>query len=207
MSEPDDPRVDAGTLARSRRLSWLLRHGGAAAGVPMDEAGWAPIDAVLAATGLTRDQLERVVATNDKRRLQLDGDRVRACQGHSRDNTAVTLEGLERSWRPWSGRGSLWHGTDTAAIAAIARTGLSPMRRTHVHLTDDPAAKVGKRAQVAWLLEVDAVAVRAAGLAIFVAPNGVVLVRQVPRPCIVGARPMTRRAQAERDGVFAALGL
>lgn len=206
MSDDPDAR-DGATIARSRRLSWLLRHGGASMGLPMDEAGWVPIAAVLAATGLDLAQLQHAVATNDKRRLQLDGDRVRACQGHSRDNTAVTREGLERSWQPWTGTTSLWHGTDTAAIAAIAIEGLSPMRRTHVHLADDPAAKVGKRAQVAWLLEVDPARLRAAGLGIFVAPNGVVLVRHVPRACIIGAHPRTRRAHAERATVLATLGL
>lgn len=192
--------------ARSKHLSWLLRHGAVESGLAMDPAGWADVDVVLAQTGLTRDQLEEAVRSNTKGRLQLDGARVRACQGHSQANTAIERDALERSWQPWTGEGSLWHGTSRDAIASIARSGILPVARTHVHLTDDPASKVGKRAAVAWLLEVDPQRMRADGREIFVAPNGVVLTREVPPGCIVGARAMTKRAAAEQAEVLALLG-
>lgn len=194
-------------IARSKHLSWLLRHGAVEAGLAMDAAGWADVDDVLAHTGLSRAQLDECVRTNTKGRLQLEGGRVRACQGHSQANTAVHADALERSWWPFCGRHHLWHGTSRDAIASIAKDGLVPVARTHVHLTDDPASKVGKRAAVAWLLEIDPALVRAAGHGIFVAPNGVVLTRAVPPSCIVGARAMTKRAHAERDDVLALLGL
>lgn len=194
-------------VARSRHLSWLLRHGAVEAGLAMDAAGWAAIADVLARTGLTAEALAEAVRTNTKGRLQLDGDRVRACQGHSLVNTAVTRDALEASWRAHDGNTSLWHGTTRDAITAIATAGILPVARTHVHLADDPASTLGKRAAVAWLLEVDPVAMRAAGHAIFVAPNGVVLTRAVPPAFIVGARAMTHRAEAERDEVRTLLGV
>jgi putative RNA 2'-phosphotransferase len=74
----------------SKLLSLWLRHRPEAAGLALDEAGWADVDAVLAAlaaSGMTggRGRLEQVIATNDKQRFELsaDGTRIRARQGHS----------------------------------------------------------------------------------------------------------------------------
>jgi putative RNA 2'-phosphotransferase len=206
MTAPHSPN-QRDLVARSKHLSWLLRHGAVETGLAMDPAGWAEVEDVLAQTRMTRAQLEEAVRTNTKGRLQLEGDRVRACQGHSQANTAVDRDALERSWHAYTGDASLWHGTSLAAIESIATAGILPIARTHVHLTGDPASKVGKRAAVAWLLEIDPARVRAAGLAIFVAPNGVVLTRAVPPGCIVGARAMTKRAAADEAEVCARLGL
>lgn len=203
MTQPTDRDT---LVARSKHLSWLLRHGAVEAGLAMDPAGWSDVDDVLAQTGLSRAELEEAVRTNTKGRLELDGTRVRACQGHSKDNTAVDRDALEQSWGVYVGDTSLWHGTSRDAIHAIATAGILPIARTHVHLTDDPASKVGKRAEVAWLIEVDPQRMRAAGIGIFVAPNGVVLVRGVPPECIVGARAMTRRAREQQAEVLALLG-
>lgn len=194
-------------VAGSRQLSWLLRHGASEVGLAMDPAGWADVAAVLAYTRLTRAQLELIVRTNDKGRLQLDGDRVRACQGHSTANLAIDRDALEASWQPHAGDAWLWHGTTREALDAIAREGLRPVARTHVHLAEDPTSTVGKRASVAWLLAIDPVGLRAAGHAVFVAPNGVRLVRAVPPSCIVGARAMTRRAAAQQAEVLALLAV
>lgn len=194
-------------VAGSKQLSWLLRHGASEVGLAMDPAGWADVADVLVQTRLTRAQLETIVRTNDKGRLQLDGDRVRACQGHSTANLAIDRDALEASWRVHDGDAWLWHGTSHEALEGIAREGLLPVARTHVHLADDPKAKVGKRAAVAWLLAVDPVRLRAAGATVFVAPNGVLLARAVPPSCIVGARAMTPRALAKREPVLALLGV
>jgi len=194
-------------IAKSKQLSWLLRHGAPEAGLPMDAAGWAAIDAVLRATGMTRAELDEAVRTNTKRRLEIAGERVRACQGHSLANTAITREALERSWVAYEGDASLWHGTSRAAIDGIADAGILPIARTHVHLAPSEASLVGKRANVALLLEVDPTRLRAAGLGIFVAPNGVVLVREVPPACIVGVRATTEAGTSALDEVQGLLGL
>lgn len=195
------------TIARSKQLSWLLRHGARETGLAMDEAGWVAIVDVLAHTGMDRDELDEAVRTNTKGRLQLDGDRVRACQGHSLAGTPVTHEGLERSWQSHEGDAPLWHGTSRTAIDGIAQHGILPIARTHVHLAPSESSLVGKRDGVAFLLAIDPARVRAEGLGIFVAGNGVVLVREVPPRCIVGVRATTARARAELDEVHRILGL
>jgi putative RNA 2'-phosphotransferase len=192
----------AEVVRHSKRLSWLLRHGAGAEGIPMDAAGWVEVAAVLDALGLTRAELEEAVATNDKGRFQLDGGRVRAGQGHSRAGMPVTAEALEASWQPVEPAGSLWHATSVAAVAGIARTGIEPGRRTHVHLAASPDSPVGKRTAAPLLLEVSPT-----GLAVFAAPNGVLLVRHVPRASIVGVRGATRAGRAAASGAATTLGL
>ena len=61
---------------RSKRLSWLLRHGAIEAGLPMDEAGFARIEDVLRVGRLSRAQLDAIVALNDKQRLEVRGERA-----------------------------------------------------------------------------------------------------------------------------------
>src|SRR5437867_10747914 len=118
----------------SKLLSLALRHAPEALALTVARDGWAHVDAVLrglAARGLevTRDELEEVVATSDKKRFALspEGDRIRASQGHSLD---VDLD-LPRATPP----DRLFHGTVDRFVDAIAREGLRPGARTHVHLS------------------------------------------------------------------------
>jgi putative RNA 2'-phosphotransferase len=189
-------------VRRSKQLSWLLRHGAGSEDVAMDAAGWVEVTAVLDALGLTRAELDEVVATNDKGRLQLEGHRVRAGQGHSREGMPVTLDALEASWRPLEPTGPLWHGTSVAAVAGIARTGIEPGRRTHVHLAPTPDSHIGKRASVALLLEISPT-----GLTLFQAPNGVLLTRHVPTRSILSVRGANHAGRAAAGDAALALGL
>lgn len=173
----------------SRRLSWLLRHGAGEHGLAMDEAGWASVADTLRVAGITREELLRAVETNDKGRLELDGERIRACQGHSLANIPVSREALEDSWAIHEGTDLLWHGTALEALTGIAQHGIQPGARSHVHLAEAADSKVGKRSRVEVLLAVSPGALADNGLCIYRSPNGVVLVREVPITCIVGARP------------------
>lgn len=184
-SHRPEPQLQA--LARkSKQLSWLLRHGARETGLAMDSAGFAPVDEVLRRTGLTRDELDGVVAENNKSRFEVRGTQVRAVQGHSLEGTPVTLDGLEGSWDEVSGDSLLYHGTSVAAARAIlSGEGVHSAARTHVHLAASVDAKVGKRAGVEVLLVISPVRLRASGLRIFRAPNGVLLARAIPAHVIV----------------------
>jgi putative RNA 2'-phosphotransferase len=167
-----------------KRLSWLLRHGALEAGLAMDTAGFADIEDVLRIAGLTRAELDRIVDENNKSRYEVRGTRVRACQGHS-SGTPVTLEGLEASWDVFHGDALVFHGTGVDAARSILAEGIRSMERSHVHLAESTSSTVGKRAQVDVLLAVSPAALRARGLMVFRAQNGVLLVRAVPRDAIV----------------------
>lgn len=176
----------------SKQLSWLLRHGAGEVNLAMDEAGWSAIGEVLEVLSMTRDDLNRAVEYNDKARLEVKGDRIRACQGHSLEGMPVTMEGLEASWDIVAPTRTLWHGTKVTTIDGIAESGISPVHRTHVHLAAAVDSRVGKRAAVDLLLEVDPVILRSVGIKVFRSPNGVLLVRRVSRNALIGVRAVSK---------------
>ena len=74
----------------SKFLSLVLRHNPQAIGITLDAEGWVPVDELVAAAArhgqsISREQLDEVVATNDKKRFSFspDGRLIRANQGHS----------------------------------------------------------------------------------------------------------------------------
>jgi putative RNA 2'-phosphotransferase len=182
----------------SKKLSWLLRHGAPSVGVAMDAAGWVAVDDVLRTLKLSRSTLEQVVEENNKSRLELDGDRVRASQGHSREGMPVTVEALEASWTLLAGVERVWHGTSVDALAGIASEGIHPARRTHVHLAEALESRVGKRANVDVMLAVSTEKLRLAGIGLFRSANGVVLARRVPPDCIVQVKVIGRRGRERK---------
>ncbi|WP_437667416.1 RNA 2'-phosphotransferase [Sorangium sp. So ce1182] len=185
----------------SKKLSWLLRHGAPSLGIAMDDAGWVAVDDVLRALGLPRSRLDEVVENNTKNRLELRGDRVRASQGHSREGMPVTLAGLEASWEEVHGDAPIWHGTSVDAVRGIAREGIRPAARTHVHCTDALDSAVGKRANVDVMLEISPARLRARGIGVFRSQNGVILAREVPVGCVVGLVPIVARAKREAEAL------
>jgi putative RNA 2'-phosphotransferase len=172
----------------------------------MDHAGWTSVSDVLELTGITPAELQRAVDENDKGRLQLDGSRIRACQGHSLQDMPVTREGLEASWEVAKPEAPLWHGTTLAALAGIGRSGIQPGARSHVHLAASPDSRTGKRAGVEVLLVVESALLLRSGITVFRSPNGVLLVREVPTNAIVDTRPV-RAARDVAERACAAAGL
>lgn len=191
----------------SKQLSWLLRHGAREAGVAMDAAGWVSVGDVLKAIRIRRDELDLVVAENNKSRLEVAGDRIRACQGHSLAGTPVTLEALEASWEVVDSLESIWHGTHVAAAQSIGQKGILPGERTHVHLAEELKSRVGKRANVDLMLEVSPERLLAEGLRVYRSSNGVLLCRRVPPSAIVGLVAVSSAAKKAEARLRADLGL
>ncbi|MGK5544959.1 RNA 2'-phosphotransferase [Streptomyces sp. URMC 127] len=172
--------MDARRATRiSKHLARHLRHEPDRIGITLDAQGWTSVGALLeasAAHGLpfSRAELEEVVASNDKQRYTLDGERIRANQGHS---VPVDL-GLPAAEPP----AVLFHGTVARSVAAIRAEGLRPMARHAVHLSADreTAMRVGARRGKPVVLTVDAYGMHRAGHVFRVSENGVWLVESVP---------------------------
>ncbi|MEV7802764.1 RNA 2'-phosphotransferase [Microbispora sp. NPDC088329] len=172
--------MDERRLVRvSKYLAKHLRHQPERIGVELDPHGWVDVGVLLTAAAahgfpISRAELEQVVADNDKRRYVIDGDRIRAGQGHS---VPVDLDLPVVEPPPY-----LYHGTVARALDAIRAEGLRPMARHHVHLSPDreTAARVGARRGKPVVLAVDAGAMHAAGHHFRVSANGVWLVDHVP---------------------------
>lgn len=143
----------------SKRMSRALRHDPARIGIELDDGGWTPVDALVAALGVTRADVEDVVRNGSKPRYELDGDRIRARYGHSLPGR-VELPVADPP-------AVLFHGTGPTTAAAIAAEGLRPMGRQFVHLSSDveTARRVGARhGGTPVVLAVDAAAAAASGI-------------------------------------------
>lgn len=134
-------------LDLSRVVSHALRHEPWLYELELDEAGWVPVEQLLAAlrgrggewASVDRASLGQMLVTATKRRHEVDGDRVRALYGHSVPVRIVKVEA-----RPPM---VLFHGTSPRAWESIRVQGLVPMGRQYVHLSTDvaTAVEVGRR--------------------------------------------------------------
>ncbi|MFE5910283.1 RNA 2'-phosphotransferase [Streptomyces wedmorensis] len=173
------PRDERRTVKVSKYLSKHLRHQPERIGLALDGNGWTEIDALLRAAAehgfpISREELDHVVATNDKKRFAIEGTRIRASQGHT---VEVDLD-LPAAEPP----AYLYHGTVASRLPAIRTEGLRPMARHHVHLSPDreTATRVGARRGRPVVLSVDAGAMHRAGHVFRVSANGVWLADAVP---------------------------
>jgi putative RNA 2'-phosphotransferase len=167
------------TVKVSKYLSKHLRHQPERIGLTLDEGGWVEIETLMAAAAahgfrFSRDELDHVVAHNDKRRFAIEGTRIRASQGHS---VEVDL-GLPPATPP----AYLYHGTVARYLDAIRAEGLRSMNRHDVHLSPDreTATRVGARRGRPVVLSVDAAAMYRDGHVFRVSANGVWLTAAVP---------------------------
>lgn len=165
----------------SKFLSKHLRHEPEKLGLNLSPGGWVAVADLLAGARkigfpISREELERVIAENDKQRFALDetGYRIRANQGHS---TEVDLQ-LPETDPPEV----LFHGTVERFLNAIRAEGLKKMNRHDVHLSPDEqtAAKVGQRRGKPIILAIDSAKMAADGYKFRVSANGVWLTDHVP---------------------------
>ncbi|MFF0163072.1 RNA 2'-phosphotransferase [Streptomyces sp. NPDC005263] len=179
MNENERERIERRTVKVSKYLSKHLRHQPERIGLILDEGGWVEIDELIAAAAahgfrFGRDELDHVVAANDKQRFAVDGTRIRASQGHSID--------IDLGLAPATPPPYLYHGTTDRPLNAIRTEGLRPMNRHDVHLSPDreTATRVGARRGRPVVLSVDAGAMHRDGLVFQVSANGVWLTKAVP---------------------------
>jgi putative RNA 2'-phosphotransferase len=165
----------------SKFLSLVLRHKPQEIGITLDAEGWVPVDDLLAAAArhgesISQEQLDEVVATNDKKRFSFspDGRLIRANQGHSVDVDLglVAIEPPEL----------LYHGTVERFLDSIREKGLLRGKRHHVHLSPDreTAARVGQRRGRPVVLVVEAGRMHRDGHPFYQSENGVWLTETVP---------------------------
>jgi putative RNA 2'-phosphotransferase len=164
----------------SKFLSLILRHKPETVGLTLDSKGWVEIETLLAAcakngNAFSRNELEEVVATNDKKRFSFDETKtkIRASQGHS---ITVEIEFEERNPPP-----ILYHGTAEKNLDSILKKGLEKRGRHHVHLSSEieTARAVGTRYGKPVILEIDAAQMSAQGIKFYVSANEVWLVDEV----------------------------
>ena len=171
-----------GLKETSKFISLILRHRPEAAGITLDEHGWADVQELIRginAAGryrLDEKRLEVIVRTDEKQRYSFNEDHtlIRANQGHS---IPVDVE-LEKKTPP----AVLYHGTGEKYTASIDEQGLIPKSRLYVHLSSDPetAKKVGSRHGRPVIYTVDCAAMTEDGYVFYLSANKVWLTKNVP---------------------------
>ncbi|MCR4655194.1 MAG: RNA 2'-phosphotransferase [Lachnospiraceae bacterium] len=164
----------------SKYISLILRHKPEAAGITLDEHGWADVEELIAGVNkthkLTMDILKEIVDTDEKQRYSFNEDKtlIRANQGHS---IPVDVE-LKATKPPQI----LYHGTGQKSVESIDRQGLLPRSRLYVHLSGDieTAIKVGRRHGKPVVYEVLSGDMENDGYIYYRSVNGVWLTKTVP---------------------------
>ena len=168
----------------SKFMSLILRHKPDAAGIIVDEHGWANVDELINGIvktdkkyiGLNIDIIEEVVRTDNKQRYSFNEDKtlIRANQGHS-----IQVDvGLEQKEPPEF----LYHGTGKKYVESISKQGLIPKSRLYVHLSKDTetAVNVGKRHGEVVLYLIKSREMHQNQYKFYLSENGVWLTKEVP---------------------------
>jgi putative RNA 2'-phosphotransferase len=173
--------MDDRAVRISKFLSLVLRHQPEKIGLSLDQSGWASAPQLIEASRkhgfeFTLEELQNVVAGNDKKRFSLseDGFWIRANQGHS-----IEVElGYDSTVPPEI----LYHGTAERFLISIEQRGLIKGKRNHVHLSADvdTATKVGRRHGRPVVLRVKAGLMYQDGFIFYLSANGVWLTDRVP---------------------------
>ena len=169
----------------SKFISLVLRHKPDAAGISLDEHGWANVDELIEGINNTgrkidMDLLEEIVRTDNKQRYSFNENKtlIRANQGHS---ILVDVE-LEEQQPPHY----LYHGTAEQFLGPIMAEGLKPMSRIYVHLSknEEIALEVGKRHGKPVILRINSEEMYHNGIKFYFSQNGVWLTKYVDKKYI-----------------------
>ncbi len=163
----------------SKFMSLVLRHAPEEAGLVLDDNGWVDFDQLCRVIETRfhapKPDVERIVAENPKKRFTLEGNRIRAAQGHS---VAIDLD-----LSPTAPPDILYHGTKLEFLGPIFEQGLKSQSRQHVHLSKDIATArivAARRKGADAILAVDSATMAKDGTLFFLSENGVWLTSHVP---------------------------
>ncbi|KAM3613178.1 uncharacterized protein V6R79_021985 [Siganus canaliculatus] len=170
----------------SKSLSYVLRHGANQMGLQIGSDGFVFVEDLLAHPqfrAYSLEDVQRVVATNDKQRFKLqphpdDGRlQIRASQGHS-----IQVQDLElKPILPGSPDcpAEAIHGSYLRNWSSIQQHGLSRMKRAHIHLAPglpgEDGVISGMRRDCDLAVYINVPKALADGLEFFWSENGVLL--------------------------------
>ncbi|MED6241101.1 tRNA 2'-phosphotransferase 1 [Ataeniobius toweri] len=173
-------------VSLSKSMSFVLRHGATQMGLQMATDGFLFVEDLLAHPQFhlyTLEDIERVVATNDKQRFKLrshpeDGRRqIRANQGHSVQVIDLELKPVLAGSPDCPTE--VVHGSYLRSWPSIQQQGLSRMKRTHIHLAcglpGEDGVISGMRKNCDLAVFIDVPRALADGIEFFWSENGVLL--------------------------------
>jgi putative RNA 2'-phosphotransferase len=164
----------------SKTMAYALRHKPEEFSLSMDKAGWVSVEELAKALTsvlkekVTAELIEAVALQDQKQRYTLQGEKIRAAQGHSFP--------VELGHPVLVPPAVLFHGTATRFLPSIMAEGLKPGSRQFVHLSSqhETAVNVGSRHGKVVVLEVNAAEAHASGVEFRLSENNVWLVSHMP---------------------------
>lgn len=167
----------------SKKMSYALRHNPDKYGIKLDEYGYTDLNHFIKAMNqvhhfdpaLTKETIQKVIASSSKQRFEIKNDQICALYGHSLPGIIRHKEAVPPA--------VLYHGTAHRFMPSINKLGLLPMQRQFVHLsTDIPMAKqVGARHDNnPVILKVNAAAAYQAGIKFYIGNDEVWLCDELP---------------------------
>ncbi|MCU7667228.1 RNA 2'-phosphotransferase [Bacillus thuringiensis] len=168
-------------------MSKILRHEPEKHGITVDEYGYCKIKDLTRAiskqkrwSSVTEEDIVGIVHASDKKRYEIEGDKVRARYGHSYH---VLHPEINRELPEF-----LFHGTNEHALKKIMdeKEGLKPMNRQDVHLSETRAFAdlAAKRRKNPKMVKVNTIMARELGTKFVYAGHEVWLSTEIPCICL-----------------------
>ena len=115
-----------------KAISWLLRHGAVKEKIDINDDGYVLINDLLSwlqhrGMNVSLEQVHSIISNDSKGRFSIQGDSIRANQGHS-INLKISLQSYNR------GHSQVVHATYYQYFDSISKQGLKKMSRDYVHL-------------------------------------------------------------------------
>lgn len=172
----------------SKNMSHALRHAPWEYKLTLDSKGFALIEQLLNALNesgtydkeITINDIEHIIEISDKKRFEIQKDKIRALYGHSIPSHIAKKQIIPSD--------VLYHGTTHRAFQSIINEGLKPMNRQYVHLSTDidTAIQVGKRRDDnPIILTIDSLKAYKNGIKFYQGNDNIILADYIPKQYIM----------------------
>jgi 2'-phosphotransferase len=156
----------------------MLRHGAQIAGLHVRSDGYVKVKDLLSHKdfrSFSVDSLQTIVVTDEKNRYKLMNESgefyIRANQGHSFEGIQDNLL-LTPIITPFK---TCFHATYQKFLESIKATGLSVMKRKHIHMSTSLDSKSGKRSNCDTRIYIDMEKAINDGIIFYLSDNDVIL--------------------------------
>lgn len=161
-------------------VSGLLRHFPQKFDLKIDENGWVSFEALARVVSrrypwANKWVLKAMIYSDEKKRYELKGDKIRARYGHSIE--------VKLSDMPEAEEDTLYYGTSEEEASRMLEIGIKPVNQTYVHLstTIEKSLEVaGLRTKKPIVFEIDAKQAKIDGIRILKANDLIALAKEIP---------------------------
>ena len=167
----------------SKIISHALRHQPSLYGLKPDKDGWVDVGDLIKGVkdntskydDLSKMILIKMIEESPKKRHKIEGNRIRALYGHSLKEKIIKV--------PSTPPEVLFHGTKEGTITDILKSGLLPMKRQYVHLSENMQDAFGvalRKTKAPVILRIKSFQASQNGVRFYEEGNGLWLSEEIP---------------------------